>query len=73
MVMAEVERNMENTSPPIIETATPIIGVDEARRLLDPATQNEALLVKGDLPDHAKHRALNELTGLSILLPTKNP
>ncbi len=73
MIWTKIDQNMKTTSPQTIETATPVIGVDEARRLLDLAIQNEALLAKGEVPDAAQHRALNELTGSSMLLPSKKP
>ena len=73
MVMAESRLNMKKLTSPAVIPAVPIIGIAEAPRLLDLALQNETLGTQGDVSPDAKHRALNELTGSSIMLPTRKP
>jgi hypothetical protein len=73
VMLADSHRNMKTQPPPVKLPAVPNIGVAEARQLLDLALQKEALTAQDEIPDDAKHRALSELTGSSIMLPTRKP
>ncbi len=60
-----------NTTPTIkITDEGPAVGVATARLLLERALEKEAAIVGTvEDPDLARQRALNKLTGASILLP----
>ena len=71
--ISEAAQNMKTAPAPNILRVAPLIGVDEARRLLDLAIQSQAPHAEDELSDNAIHDAMNKATALPILLPMTKP